>query len=375
MTVSRGEQFYALGGHSLLRIKETNHALPADVAVNWGIFNLNDPRFIQNALFGKLDYRSGSQSIAATEWLYTIEDRAIIENQIYLTAKQKKTILKKVAWWLKEENSVYRYNLFFNNCSTIIRDILHKTFGDEFKENFTKEKRKTFRKMGALYFYQYPFALFAGMFLTSQIDQPISSWEHFIMPIELPKLISKLGRFNDKGQMTEDKLLGPTVKILDSSAHSFLSYDLYSLLISLSLMVFAALGFFIRRKGTSFLKLRILGFYLSLLGLMSTVFSLAMIFIWCFTEYDYMFHNAHLWFFWPFDFAFFLIGMKAFLFNKFVNKERKLYSFAQKLILAHIVCLFLQLALWSFGLIQQDISYFYLYLLGPYTLAALTIKN
>ena len=79
-------------------------------------------------------------------WLYTQEKRHIYENKLYLSDQQKQKLLKKMKWWLQPENSIYDYDLYFNNCSTIVRDILAETFGPEFKKYFINKKAKTFRQ-------------------------------------------------------------------------------------------------------------------------------------------------------------------------------------------------------------------------------------
>jgi len=366
LTIDRGPQFYALGGHSLFRIKEKKKNFPYDIAVNWGVFDFRAPHFLKNAIFGRLNYQAMAQSMGSILWLYKIEKRNIFENKLFLTPEQKKKLLAATAWWLKPENSVYRYNLFFKNCSTIVRDILKETLGENFKTYFTKQKKESFRKMGSTYFYQYEFTLLADLFITSTIDTPITAWEYFILPTDVPHLLKHLGRFNNQGQMEKEKLLGPTQKIYKGGDYSFLTYNFHSLIVLCFLSTLAGLSFFFAKRKKSFLKLRVLGISLILIGLLNTLFSLVMIFLWSFTEYTYTFHNANLWIFWPLDLIFVMIGIKIFFFNTPLKPKSVLARLGKNLLLIHLLGLLLQSSLWHLGFIQQDVSAFYLYLLAPY---------
>ena len=94
------------------------------VLVIYGIFSLDQSYFIPRFVLGMTDYRMGVQSMEQFLAQYEYEGRGVTEQVLNLSAKDKEAIYKALQENLKPENVVYRYNYFFDNCTTRARDII-----------------------------------------------------------------------------------------------------------------------------------------------------------------------------------------------------------------------------------------------------------
>lgn len=373
LTVGRGDEIFMLGGHLLLRIYEPEKK-DKDISVNWGIFKFDDPNFYINYALGKLDYRVVEVSTKYIIYKYQkVEKRRIYENKLNLTSKQKNTIIKRVTWWLKPENSTYRYHLFFNNCSTIIRDLFSEALGKDFDLQLKDKKQKTFRHMGRKYFSNYPFfAFLAPLMITSSADKTITLWERFIMPIEAPYILKNIKRIDDDKNILKEKLIGPMTTLSPGQDIGFATFE-YSLIVLFSLIFMVILSILAKKLAPRPFKLRLLGFTLFLIGIFNSFWSILMILLWAVSQHTYTFHNANLMILWPTDIIFSIVGLYLLFFNTFPHYKPKLLKLFRLNLQAHLIGMITQLVLWNIGFIEQDVSFIYFYVLGPYILLSIFV--
>ena len=122
LTCSPGKEVWAQYGHTAVRYY--NKESGEDLAINYGIFSLDQSYFIPRFVLGMTDYRMGVQSMEQFLAQYEYEGRGVTEQVLNLSAKDKEAIYKALQENLKPENVVYRYNYFFDNCTTRARDII-----------------------------------------------------------------------------------------------------------------------------------------------------------------------------------------------------------------------------------------------------------
>ncbi|SHG14137.1 protein of unknown function [Prevotella scopos JCM 17725] len=122
LTCSPGKEVWAQYGHTAIRYY--NKESGEDLAINYGIFSLDQSYFIPRFVLGMTDYRMGVQSMEQFLAQYEYEGRGVTEQVLNLSAKDKEAIYKALQENLKPENVVYRYNYFFDNCTTRARDII-----------------------------------------------------------------------------------------------------------------------------------------------------------------------------------------------------------------------------------------------------------
>ena len=122
LTCSPGKEIYSLFGHTAIRVHDA--ATGQDVAVNYGLFNYHTPYFIPRFVFGLCDYEMGIYPFDLFMEEYTEEGRGVIEQRINLTRQEKLDIINALALNARPENKVYRYNFFYDNCSSRARDMI-----------------------------------------------------------------------------------------------------------------------------------------------------------------------------------------------------------------------------------------------------------
>ena len=122
LTCSPGKEVWAQYGHTAIRYYDKESG--EDLAINYGIFSLDQTYFIPRFVLGMTDYRMGVQPMDMFLAQYSYEGRGVVEQVINLSAEDKEVIYKALQENMKPENVVYRYNYFFDNCTTRARDML-----------------------------------------------------------------------------------------------------------------------------------------------------------------------------------------------------------------------------------------------------------
>lgn len=122
LTCQPHDEVYSLYGHTAIRlfIPERN----VDIAVNWGIFDSRKPLFALRFVFGITDYMMGIVPMEYFLEEYKYYGSGVYEQRLSLTPKEKKAIIDAIEENYKPENREYRYNFFYDNCTTRARDII-----------------------------------------------------------------------------------------------------------------------------------------------------------------------------------------------------------------------------------------------------------
>ena len=122
LTCSAGKEVWTQYGHTAIRYYDKESG--EDLAINYGTFSFDQSYFIPRFVLGMTDYRMGVQPMDAFLSQYSYEGRGVTEQVLRLSAKDKEVICEALQNNLKPENVVYRYNYFFDNCTTRARDMI-----------------------------------------------------------------------------------------------------------------------------------------------------------------------------------------------------------------------------------------------------------
>ena len=125
LTCSPGEEVYELFGHTALRYTSDK----SDIVFGYGYFSFNTPNFAWRFILGETDYMAGAVDYNSFIQEYRLRGAGVTEQVIPLDSLQKEQLLRALVTNCKIENRVYRYNYFYNNCTTKIRDILTEHIG------------------------------------------------------------------------------------------------------------------------------------------------------------------------------------------------------------------------------------------------------
>lgn len=122
LTCSAGSQIWSLYGHTAIRLEDKPHN--TDVAINYGMFNFRQKNFILKFVFGHTDYEMGIEPFNMFLLSYASQGRGVVQQRLNLTREEKLSIVQAFAQNYEPANRVYRYNFFYDNCTTRARDIL-----------------------------------------------------------------------------------------------------------------------------------------------------------------------------------------------------------------------------------------------------------
>ena len=120
LTCAPGTEIYALFGHTALRYEDPAHG--QDIVFNYGIFDFNTPNFIFRFVKGETDYKLGVAPYESFEWQYAMRGSSVYQQTLNLTSAEKQKLWDLLEENYRPENRVYRYNFFYDNCTTRARD-------------------------------------------------------------------------------------------------------------------------------------------------------------------------------------------------------------------------------------------------------------
>ncbi len=144
LTCTPGEELYSTFGHSAFRVTDSNSV--TDIVYNYGTFNFDDEGFYLKFIRGKLLYYVSIENFRDFKNAYQSTNRGMTEQVLQLSAAEKKTIQNFLNENLKEENKYYKYDFFFDNCTTRLRDILKKQHDSAFCQKAVMPAGSRFRQ-------------------------------------------------------------------------------------------------------------------------------------------------------------------------------------------------------------------------------------
>jgi len=127
LTCRSGDELYSTFGHTALRVR--NEANSSDIVFNYGVFDFDAPYFYIKFLRGLLPYRLSATTMERFLRNYNYERRSVIEQKLALTTAQKTALLEALAENIKPENATYKYDFFFDNCTTRTEDVVRSITG------------------------------------------------------------------------------------------------------------------------------------------------------------------------------------------------------------------------------------------------------
>lgn len=144
LTCSPHDEIYSLYGHTAIRYEDK--ASKTDIVVNYGMFSFKKPFFVARFVLGLTDYEMGIQDFNDFCYEYQYFGSQVTQQEINLTPEEKGLLLKAL-----QDNyanaRVYRYNYFYNNCTTKARDIILKSINGKIEYKNAIDKSVSFRDL------------------------------------------------------------------------------------------------------------------------------------------------------------------------------------------------------------------------------------
>lgn len=191
LTCAPGTETYSIYGHSALRIVIPDKK--TDAVYNWGVFDFSTPNFAWKFAKGRLDYMLIEEPLKGFLQEYYFEKRSVYSQRLNINGQEMKILTGLIQENLKPENAKYRYDFFYDDCSTRIRDLLEKSIGEILKYPPPDQGRvPTFRDLVAKYQDPYPWLRFGvDLIMGSTSDKKAVFRDRMFLPVELKDGLSK----------------------------------------------------------------------------------------------------------------------------------------------------------------------------------------
>lgn len=245
LTCSPHNEVYSLYGHTALHWHDRRTG--EHWVFNYGVFDYSKPHFVWRFMMGQTDYKlectthfnDGERSFCDyyRKWGSKVEEQILD-----LTPREKARLM--MALQEKLRNPVYRYNYFFDNCSTRPRDIIENCLEGKLTYDTTLDNGLTFRQMIHRLLEEHPWAAFGNdLLLGLNADRRTTLREQQFLP-------ANLSRDMDHATVERDGVKRPLVKrhvthvpqgsqpVDNSWLPSPLACTLLLLLISIAIFIF-----------------------------------------------------------------------------------------------------------------------------------------
>ncbi|MBO7417247.1 MAG: DUF4105 domain-containing protein [Bacteroidaceae bacterium] len=189
LTCEPGRQIYELYGHTAIRQKDFRTG--TDIVFNYGLFDFNTPHFIRRFTLGETDYVLGYSTFDSFSMEYLHRGSTVHEQVLNLTQDETERLRDLLLENLKPQNRTYRYNVLFNNCSTMAIDIIEKAVEGSVTYPHPAEGL-TFRKLLEEKTSVRPWSRFAvNMVMGALTDLPLEYRQDAFSPMRLMNLAEK----------------------------------------------------------------------------------------------------------------------------------------------------------------------------------------
>ena len=172
LTCSPGNEVYELFGHTALRYSNPDRGI--DAVFNYGYFSFSAPNFVWRFILGKTDYMVGAVDYDSFIAEYSIRGSGVTEQVLRLDSVQKEQLFNTLAINCQLQNRVYRYNYFYNNCTTKIRDRIFEQLAPTDSIAYNNDMQaSTIREALAQYTNVQPWSEFGiNLLLGADVDAP-----------------------------------------------------------------------------------------------------------------------------------------------------------------------------------------------------------
>ena len=222
-----------------------------DIAVNYGAFDSSESNFVLRFVFGLTDYMMMVYDYSDFLAEYRYFGSAVHQQHINMTSEEKRVFMAALAESAQPENIKYRYNYFYNNCTTKARDIIFGAISGEKVLERSDDNPLTYRELIHLKTAGSPWAEWGNDFLLGVLaDVKTTNYEAEFIPDRLMSDFNKTVVVDFDGNrrrlVDEDKVVLPsgTPKFEPMQGFSLSPIEVFSILSILIIIWSIAKKFF-----------------------------------------------------------------------------------------------------------------------------------
>jgi hypothetical protein len=278
LTADPGTELYSSFGHSAIRMREIGPD-GRDLVFNFGTFDFDTPNFYGKFATGKLNYMLSVAPYDRFIIEYDYYKRGLREQVLDLNQEQKDFLLQHLDAQYDPARRFYKYDFFYNNCATKIRDAFEIAMGEQLVWSDSIAEEKTFRNLIDEFVLPLPWADFGiDLALGAVIDRPATELEKQFLPTYMEQAFANATIFENgvsRPLVKQSRVLLEYPK--EDAQQSLFNPTVVFWLIA---VVFAALTLYGFKKGKLMKGLDVAFF--GILGILGLVVA----FLWFFTDHS-----------------------------------------------------------------------------------------
>lgn len=286
LTCDPGDELYSAFGHNAVRVRDVSSG--KDIVFNYGTFDFETPHFYMKFARGKLDYMLSVSTYDQFIAHYQYLQRSVREQVLDFSPEQTARAVQFLQTNYAPENRFYRYDFFFDNCATRIRDMVEMVLGNQLQwEEEADPMDKTFRMLIDEYVYPIPWADFGiDLALGSVIDRKATEREKQFLPDYMEVAFSKASIVGDGPSRPLVKSSSTVLEVESPiSTGSLFSPYLLFWLIAIVGIILTYIGF---KQKRLYIGLDVALF--AILGIIGVV----IVFLWFFTDHSATAYNWNI---------------------------------------------------------------------------------
>ena len=242
LTCQPHEEIYSLYGHTALRYHDMRTG--DDWAFNYGVFNFHAPFFTLRFVFGLTDYELGVLPTKIFQQEYRYYGSQVTEQVLNLTAQEKQAIWQALADNYREENRIYRYNYFYDNCTSRARDMVERVISGQIRYQPRPDYSPTYRQMVHDCTQNHPWATWGNDFLLGiKADMKTDLRQQEFLPNNLMYDFARAQIIRQDGSQVplvkETRILVPSGVQVVSQDFPLAPTECAIILLAISLLIFA----------------------------------------------------------------------------------------------------------------------------------------
>ncbi|MEL7369070.1 MAG: DUF4105 domain-containing protein, partial [Myxococcota bacterium] len=149
---------------------------------DYGLFDGSSPTLVADFLQGRMRYWVGVTTLHRTMRRYRATNRDVAAQKLRLTQDRALELLRKLEENIKPENRFYRYDYYYDNCSTRVRDVIDDVTEGAVKKAFVGDASMTLREHTLRHTssdWLYYLGLDIGL---ADVDRSIDLWVESFLP-------------------------------------------------------------------------------------------------------------------------------------------------------------------------------------------------
>jgi hypothetical protein len=191
LTMEPGEVYWSRFGHNAILVAEPDGTA---ISYNYGYFDFEQPGFLLNFLRGRMLYQLVALPAEHDIALYAAEGRGVVLQWLDIDPAPARELADFLAFNARPENADYRYDYFFDNCSTRVRDALDRALGGELQRQTRSPSRGLTARSESLRLSAPLPWLYLGIHLGlgPATDRPLSRWDEGFIPQRLYEAVREV---------------------------------------------------------------------------------------------------------------------------------------------------------------------------------------